>query len=124
MNRRVLLGVAISLLVAASLVAVAGIAYRAGVHDDGTRAVGEIVVSEDGERTVVVTDGWRRGWPGFGFGFFFFPLLVVGLILLFGARRGGWGGSGRDRREEFREWHRRVHEEDAARSPGGPPAEA
>ena len=110
MNRNVLKGIAISLLVAASLVLVATVAYRAG-SDDEVRVARELVVGDEGTRTVIVTDGWRGGWhgPGFGFGFLFFPLVVIGLILLFKSRR-PWCG----RDEEWREWHRKQHADDGA----------
>ncbi len=108
-------GIAISLLVAASLVLVGTVAYRAG-SDNDVRVARELVVGDEGTRTVVVTDGWRGGWhgPWFGFGFLFFPLFIIGLILLFKSRRDRWGyGPWSSRDEEWREWHRRQHADDA-----------
>jgi hypothetical protein len=121
MNRNVLKGIAISLLVAASMVFVGTIAYRAG-SDDDVRVARELVVGDEGTRTVIVSDGWRGGWHGPGFGFLFFPLVVVGLILLFSSRRGGCGGPRLNRDEQWREWHRKQHADDA--TTGAPPGAA
>jgi hypothetical protein len=113
MNRNVLKGIAISLLVAASLVLVGTIAYRAG-SDDDVRVARELVVGDEGTRTVIVSDGWRGGLHGPGFGFLFFPLVVIGLILLFSSRRDRWGrGPWQSRDEEWREWHKKQHADDA-----------
>ena len=109
MNRKWMTRIGVSLLVLAGLAVVAGVAFRAGQHHDDVR---NAVVGDDGVRTVVVTDGWRHGWPGFGFGFLFFPLLIVGLILLFSSRRAAWGGPWRGREEELRQWHQRAHAEE------------
>src|SRR5262245_49575770 len=111
MNRKWMIRIGVSLLVLAGLAVVAGVAFRAGQHHDEAR---ELVVGDTGVRTVVVADGWRHGWPGFGFGFLFFPLLIVGLILLFSSRRAAWGGSWRGRDEELRQWHQRAHAEEQA----------
>ena len=133
MNRKWLTRIGVALLVLAGLVAVGGLAFRAGQHHDDAR---ELVVGDEGVRTVVV-GGWRHGLPGFGFGFgfLFFPLLIVGLILLFNGRRGGWGGPYRGREEELRQWHQRAHAEEQAQAaqptpppqppqPPAPPSEA
>ena len=120
MNRRMLTGIGVSLLVAASLVAVGAVAYRAGERDDDVRVARELVVGDEGTRTVIVSDGWRDGWHG-GPGFLFFPLLVIGLIILFSARRGRWGGPWQVRDDAWREWHRREHAAGAATSPSAPP---
>jgi hypothetical protein len=125
MNRTWLARIGVALLVAAALIAVAGIAYRIG--DDGQHAVEigrEVVVGDDGTRTVIV-DGWRDGWRGPGFGFLFLPLVVIGVILLFRARRDRWDGPPLRREAELRDWHRRQHVADvpAPPSPGdAPPA--
>jgi len=121
MNRNWLARIGVSLLVAATLVAVAGVAYRIGDRDDVGRVARE-VVGEDGARTVIVSDGWRDGWHGPGLGGLFFPLVVVGLILLFRSRRDRWGGSGRD--EAMRDWHRRQHTPDVPIPPAGVSAAA
>ena len=83
MNRKWLTRIGVALLVLAGLVAVGGLAFRAGQHHDEVR---DHVVGDEGVRTVVVS-GWRHVGPGFGFGFgfLFFPLLIVGLILLFNS---------------------------------------
>jgi hypothetical protein len=81
--------------------------------------VGEVANGEGATRTVLVPSGdyrWNDGWHGPGPGFVLIPLIVIGLILLFATRRGGWHGPHRDhwdhRRDddELREWHRREHE--------------
>ncbi len=82
----------------------------------------ELVTGDEGAGTVIVTDGWHHGWHGPGFGFLVFPLVVVGLILLFSSRRGRWGGPWRDRDEYMREWHRRAHADDATIAAPQPPA--
>lgn len=109
MNRTWLARIGVALLAVAALVAVAGVAYRIGVNDDGVGDVGrEIVVDEDGTRTVVV-GGWHGRWGGGpGFGFLFFPLVVVGAILLFRSRRDRWNASPRGE-AELRDWHHRQH---------------
>jgi hypothetical protein len=123
MNRKWITRIGISLLVAAGLVAVGGLAFRAGQRHDGVEVARDLVVGDDSARTVIVEDGWR-GWhgggPGFGFGFLFFPLVIVGLVLLF-SRRGRWsGGPWRSRDEELREWHRRAHADDTSAAPTPP----
>ncbi|MGI9052967.1 MAG: hypothetical protein ACR2HQ_10005 [Ilumatobacteraceae bacterium] len=121
MNRTWMVRIGVSLLVAASLVAVAGVAYRVGDRDDVGRVAREVVVGEDGARTVIVSDGWRDGWHGPGFGFLFFPLVVVGVILLVRSRRDRWGSwPGRD--EAMRDWHRRQHTPDVPAPPSAPGA--
>jgi hypothetical protein len=124
MNRKWMIRIGVSLLVLAGLAVVAGVAFRAGRHHDDVR---ELVIGDDGVRSVVVDEGWRHGGPGFGFGFgfgfLFFPLLIVCLILLFSARRGGWGGPWRSRDEELRQWHERAHADLQAQAsqPAQPP---
>ena len=58
--------------------------------------VGEVVGNGEGAgRTVLVPAdgyGWHGGWHGPGPGFLLFPLIVIGLFLLFASRRGGWRG--------------------------------
>jgi hypothetical protein len=113
MNKKVLAGIAAGVLTTAALLAVGIGAYRAGERSDRTvEVVGEVVANGEGtSRTVLVpADGWHGGWHGPGFGFLVFPLIVVGLGLLFASRRGGWRGpSYRDRDEELSAWHRRQH---------------
>ena len=122
MNRKILAGIAAGLLTTAVLVSVGVGAYHAGERSDrSVEVIGELVTNgEDTSRTVIVpsgdwNDGWNGGWHGPGPGFVVFPLVVIGLILLFASRRGGWHGSyryhdHRRRDDELREWHRREHE--------------
>jgi hypothetical protein len=121
MNRKILAGIAAGLLTTAVLVSVGVGAYRAGERNDRTvEVVGEVVTNGEGtSRTVIVPSGdyrWDGGWHGPGPGFVLFPLVVIGLVLLFASRRGGWHGPYRHhdhhRRDddELREWHRREHE--------------
>jgi hypothetical protein len=122
MNSKVLIGIAVGLLTTAVLVMVGAGAYRAGQRSDQTiEVVGDVVTNgEDSARTVLVpVDGWHDGWRGGpGFGFFVFPLVIIGLVLLFASRRGGpWRGPWRD--DELRDWHRRQHDQPA---PPAPPA--
>jgi hypothetical protein len=120
MNRP-LLGIGIG-LVAVGLVAGALVfAFRDDWRDDD-RAVEYTVTNAQGEPTgnVVVVDGDRwRGGPGF---FPFFPLIVVGgVLIVIGAvsRRGGpWQGGRRD----FETWHRETHWNWGSTGPKDPPA--
>jgi hypothetical protein len=125
MNRKILAGIAAGLLTTAVLVSVGVGAYRAGERSDrSVEVVGEVVTNGEGTtRTVLVPSGdygwnggWNGGWHGPGPGFVLFPLIVIGLILLFATRRGGWHGPHRYHGDhwrdddELREWHRREHE--------------
>jgi hypothetical protein len=117
MNNKVLAGIAAGLLAIAALVTVGVVAYNAGERSDRTvQVVGEVATSGDtATRTVVLPDGyWHGGWrgPGFGFGFLIFPLIVIGLVLLFASRRGGWRGP-RGYDDDLQAWHRRQHADDA-----------
>jgi hypothetical protein len=114
------------------IVAVAVGAYHAGVDSGITRG------ADAGHVVEVVGPGygyWHGGF--FPFGLLFFPLVVVGIVLLarfaLGGPRGwghGWDhghgphGPWPDERarfeERFGEWHRRQHEQgDASPDPGG-----
>ena len=125
MKRNWMIGAAVSLLVAASLLAVGIGAYRAGQRHGGTVEV--LTTGESAGRTLVVpVETWRGGWHG-GPGFLLFPLIVIGLILLFSSRRrGGWSagcGAGRGRgwstddEHELQDWHRRAHADAPAATP-------
>ena len=96
MRRNWMIGIGVSILVAASLLVVGIGAFNAGQrHGDTVRvlATGE----STGQTLVVPVDTWRGGWHGGGPGFLVFPLIVIGLILLFSARRRTAGGGGVDR---------------------------
>lgn len=140
MNRRVWTGVVAGLLAAAVLLTVGVGAYRAGQDDEVTQVVTER--SEGGEVVRVVRDGdWGHHW-GPGPGFFLFPLLIIGLVVLFarGGRRhwhgyghgygrgygppwnrpcgpGPYGPGPEASEEEWRAWHERLNR-------GEPPAPA
>ena len=125
-SSKVWAGVAAGLLTTAVLALVGIGAYRAGQRSDATiEVVGRAVGQSDATRTVVV-DGWHGGWHGPWPGFFLFPLIIVGLVILFATRRGrGWGGGprdGGDRERHLDDWHRRAHGADVApASPAVPP---
>ena len=99
MNRKILAGIAAGLLTTATLLIVGVGAYRAGERSDRTvEVVGEVATTGEGTtRTVLVpaAAGWHGGWHGPGPGFLIFPLIVIGLFLLFASRRGGWRGAAR-----------------------------
>jgi hypothetical protein len=122
MNRKILAGIAAGLLTTAVLFSVGIGAYRAGERSDRTvEVVGQVVSNGEGTtRTVLVPAngyGWNGGWHGPGPGFLIFPLVVIGLFVLFASRRGGWQGPHRHHGgyngyddDHLREWHRRQHE--------------
>ena len=116
MNRKILAGIAAGLLTTATLLIVAAGAYRAGERSDRTvEVVGQVTTDGEGTaRTVLVpAGGWHDGWHGPGPGFVLFPLIVIGLFLLFASRRGGWhGGWHGSRDDDLREWHRRQHSDE------------
>ena len=126
MSRKAMLAVAISLLVAASLVLVGAGGYRAGQrHAETVEVVATVVGGETGTRTVIVPAGgygWHGGWPG-GPGFLLFPLILFGLFFLFASRRGGWYRHGRYGDDELREWHRRAHADEGP-APSSPSSTA
>jgi len=110
-NRKVLTGVLAGVLAAGVVLSVAAGAYRAGQREEVvTRVAG------DGE-VIRVIDGDRRGGPGF----FLFPLLGIGLVVLLVSRgrRGGYGGgwcgpgpgAGWGPESRMEDWHRRAHGE-------------
>ena len=125
---------------------IANTAYQAGLSTAVTTATGSggTVVAP----VVVPVAGWGVGWGFnplgwfFGFLFFlFFLFIVFGLIraIVWGGRRGGWGGGpgwyghekgpnghGHSRWEArahdtFEDWHRRAHGEPADTSRTDPP---
>jgi hypothetical protein len=118
MYRKILAGIGAGVLTVAVLVTVGVGAYRAGERSDRTiEVVGTAVDNGEGTaRTVLVPAdgyGWHDGWHGPGPGLFLFPLIVLGLVLLFASRRGGWRGPRHYGDDELREWHRRQHDEPA-----------
>jgi hypothetical protein len=116
MGNKVLAGIAAGLLTIAALVTVGVVAYNAGEHSDRTvQVVGEVATTgESTARTVVLPNGyWHGGWHGPGCGFLIFPLIVIGLVLLFASRRGGWRGP-RWYDDDLQSWHRRQHADGAA----------
>jgi hypothetical protein len=113
MNKKVMAGIAAGLLTVAALLTVGIVAYNAGERSDrSVEVVGEVVADgESATRMVLVpADGhWHGGWRGPGWGFLLFPLIVIGLALLFASRRGGWRGPHQYTDEELRAWHHRQH---------------
>ena len=122
--------IAAAILVVLVTVGIAVGAYNAGI-DEGIRRG-----AEAGQVVEVV--GARYGHGFFPFGFFLFPLFIIGTIFLVGrAFRGprGWGHDhghgygpwseeGRARFEDKAgEWHRRQHEQaSGGEETTGPPA--
>jgi len=132
MNRKVLTGIAAGLLTAAVLATVAIGGYRAGERSDRADRTVTVIdqTATDGRTVVVPPDRWGDEWGHPGFGFFLFPLVVVGVVLLLVSRprRHGYYGRGWDgppwRRgyeAELHEWHRREHGGDVASAGSGVP---
>jgi len=129
-NRKVWTGVLAGVLAAGVLLSVAGGAYRAGQRGDVvTRVVGSGSGSGSGDGDVVrVIESDRHGGPGF----FLFPLLGIGLVVLLvsrgrhGGNGGGWcgpgpaPGAGWGPEARMTDWHQRAHQEasPATTSPG------
>ena len=128
-------GIVGAILVVLLLVGVGAAAYHAGV-DVGVRRgadAGQVVEGVGGP-------GSGYGWHGYGFfpfGLLFFPLVIVGVVLLVRFAVGGprwgrgwghgpgahgpWSDEGRARLEDrFDEWHRRQHDQGSTSpDPGG-----
>ena len=129
-SRRVWTGVLGGVLAAGLLITVAFGAFRAGQRHDVVTRVGG-----DGEVVRVIDGGGRWGY-GPGPGFFLFPLLGIGLVVLLVGRgrrghygyggRGGYGGPGGGCGPQSRmdDWHRRAHEESGATGATGASAPA
>ncbi len=133
MNRRVVLGIVVTLLVVAGALTLGGYTYSLGLAQ-GAMQNAQIVVPEGGAVTAPMYPygapfyhfGPEYGRWGFGLGPLgcIFPLL--GFFLLFALVRGffwrgggggrhGWGGPGGWDRSGtppmFEEWHKRAHGE-------------
>ena len=128
MNRRLILGILVTLALVAGAVALGGYAYSAGVAQ-GLAQSGKLA-APDGAAVPYSYFGYGPFFPGFmgfgpwGFGFgllrCLFPLLGFVLIfallrvLFWGGRpwRRGWAGYGPSEHGTppmFDEWHRRAH---------------
>jgi len=141
MNRRIILGILLALVLVAGAVAVGAYAYNAGVAQ-GLVQSGQLVAPEGGTVPYPYYGGpffWHRPF-GFGFGFLgcLFPLLFF--FLFFGLLRGlfwgrwgggqrGWGSHGpwggehsRGVPPMFEEWHKQAHGEGAPPTPDTPDA--
>ena len=119
MNRKLLIGIGVGVLMAAALLAVAVGAYRAGERNArDIEVAGEVISGDGGSVTrAIVVDDWHRG-AGFFPGFLVFPLIVVGIVLLVSSRRRAWYGPPRYYGAELDDWHRRAHGDT---SPPAPP---
>ena len=125
MSKRLWTGLLVGLLGAMALVAVGVGAFHAGQRHEITTVAP--VTGVGGEAVRVVGYGhWGPGWGGPPFGFFF-PLLIIGLIVLLiaGRRRAYWGGPygpcGPDGKQAMlADWHRQAHAEHTATPPGTP----
>ena len=149
MNRRVVLGIFVVLLLVVVAVGAGGLAYRIGIAQ-GLAANPQLVAPQGNGGVPVVPYyygmpgfyGRPFGWGGFGFLSCLFPLL--GIFLFFallraifwgghwGGRRGwgrhGWGGpdgqdfgpGGQGVPPKFSEWHKRAHGEQTPPAPSQP----
>jgi hypothetical protein len=131
MNRRLVLGILLVLLLAVVAVTAGSFAYQAGVAQ-GLVNSGKLVIPDGGVMPYCYRMPFYGGW-GMGFGFVrcLFPLL--GFFLLFALLRGAfWRGGGWGRRgwghggygaggpgvpPMFEEWHKRAHGEPAPTPP-------
>jgi len=124
--------IAAAILVVLLTVGIAVGAYNAGL-DEGIRR------AADSDQVVQVVGGYGHGYGFFPFGFFLFPLFIIGTIFLVGRAfrgpRGPWGNDhghgygpwseeGRARFEDKAgDWHRRQHEQaSGGEETTGPPA--
>jgi hypothetical protein len=128
MNRRLVVGILVVLLLAAVAVTVGGFAYQAGIAQ-GLASEGRLVVPDG----VVGPYGYPHpyfyggGW-GWGFGFARCLVPLLGFFLVFALLRGifwrggwgrrgwghgGYGQSGSNVPPMFDEWHKRAHGEPA-----------
>jgi hypothetical protein len=117
---RTLFGIGAVLVTLGIVAAIATIAFHDRWDDD--REIEYRVVNQDGSEgdgnVIVVDDGWRGG-PRF---FPFFPLLVVGGVLItiavFSRGRHHRG------RGDFEDWHREAHWNWGSAGPKEPPPPA
>jgi hypothetical protein len=139
MNRRIVLGILLVLLLAAVTVTVGGMAYNAGVAR-GLADSGKLVAPEGALPMMYGAPffygGWGWGWgfglarcliPLLGFFFFFAILRVIFWRGRWGWRR-GWGERGQHWKDfgpegqgtppMFEEWHRRAHGQPETPAPG------
>jgi hypothetical protein len=137
MNRRIVLGILVVIVLVVGALAVGGIGYRIGVVQ-GLSANPQLVSPQGNGNPVVpyyygapyfYRGPWGFGWGGFGFLGCLFPLLGILLFFfliraLFWGRgwRRGWGGhgygpggwqdfgpGGQGVPPMFSEWHNRAH---------------
>ncbi|MGH2523225.1 MAG: hypothetical protein ACRDH2_12040 [Anaerolineales bacterium] len=129
MNRRIVLGILLALVLIAGAAGIGLTAYQAGLAQGIAQDV-RITVPEGGNVPAGALPYWAYGGPffwgrpfGFGFGClgFLFPLLFF--FLIFGLLRGlfwrgpwggrrGWGEQGPRGQgvpPMFEEWHKRAH---------------
>ncbi len=135
MNRRVVFGVLLTLVLIGAAAAIGIAAYNAGVAQ-GLAESGKLVGPESGGG--VPFYGYGRPFffhRPFGFGCFglLFPLLFIFLIFallrgLFWRPHWGWGGGmrhgpwGQGVPPAFEEWHRRAHEPESGQGQQPPSA--
>ena len=133
MNRRVVLGILMTLLVVAAVASVGFYAYSWGVAQGAMQNAQIVVPDGDGVVTAPVYPygapfyhygpGFGRWGGSFGFGPLGCLFPILGFFLLFalfrglfggwggGWRRHGWGGHSGGPQGAFEEWHRRAHGE-------------
>ncbi len=117
MNGRVVLAILLALVLVVGIAGIGSMVYNAGVVR-GISQAGPVAAPQQG---VVPYPYYGPFFHPFGYGLFGFLIPLFFLLLVFGLLRRAfwrrhWNGHdspwGQDVPPRFREWHRRLHEQD------------